>query len=68
MKYLREELDEDFALKIEKISCKKIDSVFVGGGGVLWAVVNGDDIPVGIPVGMCDVVLKKKVVNYEIFT
>ena len=54
MKYLRDELDEDFALSIEKIACKKIDSVFVDDGGTLWAVVNGD----GSPVGMCDVVLK----------
>ena len=40
MKYLRDELDEDFALSIEKIACKKIDSVFVDDGGTLWAVVN----------------------------
>ena len=67
MKYFREELDEEFALSIEKITWKPIEHVFVGDDRVLWVVSDG----VSHPFGVCEIFLKSvnsEKEKYEIFS
>ena len=47
MKYLRDELDDDFAVSIDKVVNQKIDAVIAGDDGYLLACVGTAEIPVG---------------------